>query len=434
LRRGTAIYGTAVAEFPLDSQHIDIELKIANLLCAACFTFGALMMLFFVSLPELGFIRGRELEPGSAQNGLDPGHQRETISACGKIEPIAIPFANPDGVFPDRNERLQRPKWFFQGFSASALSQFLNSCELRPAEKKLLLDKKFWNVSSNGCWITPSEKVVYSLSPQSRQRIYSVLAKAPANYPQYFAFSFPLNSFDAKFKESGLPGEQLEKIRRLTYTNAGQLCFADLQVAETLLKPSEFNDLVQTLCAVPAYMLRLHITPESDIDALVKYWGKGGREKLIAPLLSSMARVPGGTALNISYLLPPFARLRLYTYPDAWDDPTALRQDCIFTSLNFFNATPDTNYLDQACRERVLNSDYAMINDDPCFGDLITVVGADDHVVHVCVYIADGFVFTKNGASHAQPWVLMKMPDMLMVYNALEKSRRILFLRHKEMG
>src|SRR5262249_33268144 len=189
---------------------------------------------------------------------------------------------------------------------------------------------------------------------------------------------------------------------------------------------------VQALCAVPAYLLRLRITPDSDVDGLVKYWGKGGRERFVAPLISSLARVPGGAELNISYLLPPFARLRLYTYPEAWDDPTAAEQDCIFTALNFFKATPDTNFLQQACRERVLNSEYAVIGDEPALGDLVVLVGADNHVVHASVYIAEGFVFTKNGANRAQPWVLMKMPDVLAVYNTQETSRHVVFLRHKE--
>jgi hypothetical protein len=370
---------------------------------------------------ELPPIRGREISA-----------PREKVPPCGKIKASAIPFADPNGVFPDRDERLRPAKWFFEGFSKTSLSAFINSCELTPAQKKSLLDKNSWIVATNGCAVTPVPQVVLSLAPQSRQKIYSVLARSSANYPQCFAFTFPLDGFDSKFKESGLPAAKLEKIRSLTYTNAGELCFADLQAAETVLQPSEFNELVQTLCAVPVYLLKLRVTPESDVDSLVKYWGKGGREKFVAPLISSVARVPGGATINISYLLPPFARLRLYTYPDEWNDPTISAQDCIFTSLNFFKTTPDTNYLDQAYREKTLNTEYAPIEDDPSFGDLVALVGADGHIVHVCVYIAEGFVFTKNGSNRAQPWVLMKMPDMMLVYNALEKSRRIVFLRQKQ--
>jgi len=36
--------------------------------------------------------------------------------------------------------------------------------------------------------------------------------------------------------------------------------------------------------------------------------------------------------------------------------------------------------------------------------------------IHMCVYIADDVVFTKNGASLVAPWTLMKLPEMLKVY------------------
>jgi len=259
-----------------------------------------------------------------------------------------------------------------------------------------------------------------------------MLAKNAANYSQHYPFRFSLEGFDEKFKASKLPPDQVERIRSLTYTNLGYLCFSDLQAAEAALKPSEFNDLTETLCAVPAYLLRLQLNKDSDINGLVKYWGKGGREKLIAPFLSSLARLPGGGAINISYLLPPFPRLRLYTYPDAWNDLTVARQDCLFTALNFFNETPDWSLLDQTCREKIWSSEYERISDEACLGDLISLLDAHDCAFHTCVYIADGFVFTKNGINTRQPWVLMKITDMLAIYDSIEKPRGIVFLRRRE--
>ena len=129
----------------------------------------------------------------------------------------------------------------------------------------------------------------------------------------------------------------MDKIIRLTYTNSGRICFTDLHTAREVLTPDGFEELTETLYEIPAFTLRLHVTPSTDVKALVNYWGKGAREKRIKPLLTALAKVPGGSAISVSYLLPPFARLRLYTYPDAWDDPTASSQDCFFTSMNFFN-------------------------------------------------------------------------------------------------
>ena len=51
--------------------------------------------------------------------------------------------------------------------------------------------------------------------------------------------------------------------------------------------------------------------------------------------------------------------------------------------------------------------------------------------IHVCVYIAENFVFTKNGVNPGQPWVLMRLPDILPPYFGPNKPGRILCLRHR---
>jgi hypothetical protein len=76
-------------------------------------------------------------------------------------------------------------------------------------------------------------------------------------------------------------------------------------------------------------------------------------------------------------LLPPFARLRLYTYPDAWKDATVTNQDCFYSSLNFFNETEDTNFLNSAYIQKVLDSEYVPISDNPSFGDLLVLMNSE---------------------------------------------------------
>ena len=95
--------------------------------------------------------------------------------------------------------------------------------------------------------------------------------------------------------------------------------------------------------------------------------------------------------------------MRLYTYPEAWTDPTITVQDCLFTAMNFFNEPPDTHFLDRAYSRKVLESDYEPIPDGPAFGDLVALFNQQDNAVHACVYIADDFVFTKNGTNAEQP-------------------------------
>ena len=409
-----------------------LDAQRSRLLCAASFIVGAA-----VALLTLGLTRSLTHRPTSVSTFggqlPPPGGQPAGIPPSGRIEAVEVPLANADGAFPDRAQRLANTRWLFDNISPNRLARFFSSCGLRPAEQRMLLDKATWQIRSNDIAVFPSEQLIWSLSPQSRAQIYEVLSKNPENFPQCFPFRFPSDTFEHRFANSDLPVSDIEKIRRLTYTNSGYICFTDLEAVKTVFKDEEFKDLIETLYQMPTYILRLRVSPDSDVEALVKYWGRGGRERIISPLLNSLAKVPGGSGLNIAYFLPPFARLRLYTYPYSWNDRSMSRQDCFFTSMNFFNATPDTNFLDRAYTARVLASDYIRIQQAPCFGDVVALSNANGEIFHTCVYVADDFVFTKNGADAEQPWVLMKLPDMLMLYYPIDRSGHLSFLRRKDM-
>ena len=323
-----------------------------------------------------------------------PPAESAKVEPWGRIEAFQMPFANPNGVYTDSDARRQRPKWFFENASERSVVRFLESCDLPRLHKKVLLDKRYWNVSSNGCTITPPGQLIWFLTPQSREQIYTVLGKWPENYPQALPFHFSDEGFDLRLRHSGLPSSTRRMIERLTYKKWGELCFSDLDAAEELLAPAEFQSLLEALYAIPAYALRLHVTPDSDVAALVRYWGKGGREKRIAPLLTALAKVPGGESINVASLLPPFAQSRLYTYPDAWQDATATAAT-VHSLLNFFTETEDTNFLNPAYIQKVLDSQYAPISDNPSFGDLLVLMNAEVKPVHLCVYIADNYVFTS---------------------------------------
>lgn len=143
-----------------------------------------------------------------------------------------------------------------------------------------------------------------------------------------------------------------------------------------------------------------------------------------------MSRVPEGATINLSYFLPPFARLRLYTYPNP-RDTNVVHEDCFWSAMNFFNATPDDRFFDPEDIQKVLRSDYARVPDGTKrFGDVLLLLGKNNQALHMCVYLADDVEFTKNGANMQQPWVLMKLPEMLGEYQT-EKPFEIITYRRK---
>lgn len=352
----------------------------------------------------------------------------------GELEVLPIPLANSDELFTDRGERLRPPQWIFDNHDDAALEALVRSCELTEAQRAMLLDRAHWRPATNGWTITPPDELVIEMSSAARAQLYSVLGHNPANYVQRYPFRMDLDGFDSRFAASGLTPESLAVVQRLTYTNSGYLCLTDLHALSGVLTASDFDRVIDALYHIPACRLRLRVTPESDIAALVRYWGKGGREKFIRPLLESLSRVPGGTSVSVSMLLPPTARLRLYTYPGSWsDEPETMREDCFWTSLNFFRDPPDDRFFDAAHNRAVLLSEYELVRGRPVYGDLIVLGDAAGNALHMCVYLADEFVFTKNGMNHLQPWVIMKIPDM-MTYFPSEEPLRLVCFRAKERG
>jgi len=100
-----------------------------------------------------------------------------------------------------------------------------------------------------------------------------------------------------------------------------------------------------------------------------------------------------------------------------------------FTAINFFNDAPDTNLFDHTYAKTILDNEFLPASGQPTYGDLVAVSGHSGAVIHLCVYIAKDFVFTKNGLDCAQPGVLMRMTDMLRCYCVPAMPRRVILFR-----
>lgn len=397
-------------------------------LCGAITTF-----LLSVAAVAIGLYQFRnELLRDVPAQRSKPGTEIHT-GAWGQLEALRIPLINPNAEPPDAERRFGAPQWFFEGICEQQLTNFFNSCSLTEVQRTALLDRHNWTITTNGCTVAPPPSLVRSLSSAARQSIYAVLAKSAANFPQCHPFRFPIDGFERCLAASGISSASIAVLKPLTYREGASLCFSDLQAAKELLSSAAFQQLVETLYEVPVYRLRLRVEPQSDIDALVHYWGVGGRSNLIRPLLTSLTRVPEGTTVSILHLLPSFPAMRLYTFPTGWNDAETSAQDCFFTALNFFNDKPDTNFHSFQHVQRVLASEYSSVGTNTLYGDLVLLLDPAGNAMHAAVYIADDFVFTKNGVSPSQPWALMKMSEMLLLYYGAGSPGHMLILRRNDL-
>jgi hypothetical protein len=178
----------------------------------------------------------------------------------------------------------------------------------------------------------------------------------------------------------------------------------------TLEERRRFAQMVHRKVTVLA---KLVIDESSDIDAMVAYWDYPGRPKGLRSLLESVSRVEGGGELDISHMLPPFARERLYTFPRPSEENPAARHDCVWTSLNFFSEIPDDRFTDPQVAHQIMARDYVRV-DQPAMGDIVVLTDPRAQSVHFAVHLADDLYFTKNGSDRMQPW--MTLDDLLSFY------------------
>lgn len=311
------------------------------------------------------------------------------------------------------------PTWFFKGYTPEAYRQLLASAGLTPSQREALAAAAVWDAKNTEVSVKPDDDLVRSLSPESRAALYGALSLFPQNVFQNEPFRFRADLANEWFANSGVPQEVVDRVFRLTYRRGKTLLFSDPHlVVPTVASAPEQIRLLKTMARQSTLMVQVHITEKSDIDALVNYWSAvEGRAKDIRPILESIAKVPGGYDVDISHLLPRFARKRVYTYPSYSGDKGEVLYDCHWNSMNFFNDPPDDRFSDPATVIRALETDYTQVIDDFRFGDVVLFMRSNTQAIHSAVYIADNIVFTKNGPNLHSPWILMQLETLVSHYS-----------------
>jgi hypothetical protein len=221
------------------------------------------------------------------------------------------------------------------------------------------------------------------------------------------------------FGGSGLSPETIQRFNQLAVRDGNYTILAGLPclLAHTA-RYDEKVRLLKALTRVKTMLLRLHVTPQSDVSALAGYWGKACWNTDVKAILDSLNRVQGGAYLDIVELLPPLPTSLLYTYPIP-DNPlngAPVRRDCHWSSLNFFRDPPE-NRLDQdAYMVDTIRRDYFPVT-EPRFGDVLVLTNPAGQGIHSAVYIADDVYYTKNGPGSIDPWQLATHAQLIGQYS-----------------
>jgi hypothetical protein len=338
--------------------------------------------------------------------------------AWGKMEyhPLQIDLPDEFVLVPPPNQPPVR--WCFHGFSKDQAIEFIKSSSISP-QQQAMLEKAVWQTGPNGIVVEPGDELILSLAPDARAAIYARLNEFGENSQQIEPVCFEKGRVDERLKESGLSAPSVALLKSLLYPRGPSLLlFTDFDTALRHLPNDQERRLFANAVSRKKTLLAvLSIGPDANVDAIVDYWGVGGRKKDVGPLLRALQR-EGESKINIVCLLPQFGREHLYTYPlSTIGAGPELKQDCFWSAMNFFNDPPDNRVNDRDHLRELLKNDYAQIAEPTQLGDLIFLMTTNKSIVHAAVHVADDIVFTKNGDPFTQPWILMRKDDMMQTYD-----------------
>lgn len=355
--------------------------------------------------------------PPTPSLALGTPPQLGKLGPWGQLEYSRIVVEPPEDFIPNFYTQPQPLRWVFKDMGEAQLEALWQRAGLTSEQRKSLLAARRHPIT-NGIMLEPDSALILSLSPEARAVVYEVLAAWPENPVQHDPFRSRREAVDDWFESHALPEEIVSLTRRLLYPRNGNMLFSDHDIVlPRLSSAAQRVVFVKALSRKSTFLVNLRIAPGADVEALTRYWGRGRRSKDVGPLLRSLAQRPGGGSVDIAHLLPPLARTLLYTYPLPSENPVDLAHDCHWTSFNFYNERPDERLADMAFVERVIQNDYYQTTDAPALGDVIILVDQHGKGVHSCIYLADDFVFTKNGAAFSVPWLLGRLETVVSFYS-----------------
>jgi hypothetical protein len=354
----------------------------------------------------------------------------ETNPPWGELVKLDLEVEQPEEyvAFEPISNRIVR--WFFPGQNPAQVRTLFQTAGLNSQQIESALATS--STSPSETIITPTPELINSLSPEMRRHLYTELAQTDSNRYMRFPYCFMTNRAEEFFAKSGVAPEVVAAVDRLTYERNGNFYFSDVETVMNYIPSNEARLLFfKTLSRSSVVMARLRVRPETDVDKLVAYWSgsKFVRQKDLKPLLESLQRRDEGGTVSLLYLLPPFARERLYTspLPSNQGDPN---MDCHWTAMNFFNSEPDFQFSDLSYTAAYVKTNYYPVAQPTSYGDIVFLLDQNGNAIHSAVYIADDIVFTKNGNNYAQPWVLMRLPNLLALYSVTD-TPRVACYRHK---
>ena len=370
-------------------------------------------VLLLVGLLVLVF-RGRENLPGFSKPSetVSPESVKLKPGPWGDVEYVPITIDAPEELLGVKKVEEAKVEWFFKGFSRESLGKFLDHLGVSSGQRNQLLDPRVLSNAPDGLTMAPPREAILALSPAALDGIYRTLGPSKVNESSKWEF---LSSYLDKFRINGVSEETEALVRKFSIVNGKFLiCYCMPFVFSGVQAYPEKVALAKALTQQKTMLLKLHVSPQTDINSLAAYWGKAFWTTDVKAILESLKELPHGGTMDVIELLPPIPTSLLYTYPIP---PSTLHgsfisKNCTWTAFNFFRDPPDSNYSNPYYVMKKIESEYFPVNSDPRYGDVVLFLTPDDFLVHAAVFVADDIVYSKNGDNTNHPWIFTRISDL----------------------
>jgi len=362
---------------------------------------------------------------------------QESSGPWGSLQSYPVLIAAPDSILDDFPVPSAVTVWTFVGLAAPDVAALIDLPGLPETVRDELLDRRRWQMGADDrIQVFPSPAAVRTLPPDVRAGIYNVLARWEENEFQHSPYYVPDEDVRGWMKGAGLRTELVDLVARTSYPVGNSLCFSDLPLVVSITTShAEARSVLKALSRTQTAILRLRLDTTSDIESIRSYWSSGDvNAKDFLPLLESVATNPLINHLDVVHVLPPNVRRLLYTFPRPAMAVAGRYPDCHWTSLNFFNERTEPRLADVAGATMFARENYRVGEPPHAFGDVLFMTDSQANAIHSCVYLADDYVFTKNGANVVSPWVIMKLDDVRDRYSRHGPVNVVIYRRVRQAG
>jgi hypothetical protein len=385
--------------------------------------------------PKSPLKNAREASLSAKDAGAEEPLQQCNPGPWGKLQYSYFFLEAPDHLLATVPVPNSSTRWFFPGANLDSLRALFDRARLPAEMQNRLLDPKRMLSEASALTLFPAAADLDAMAPEMRTVIYPELAKFASNEYYQNPVYFPGGGVEEWLRDAKLRPELQAVIRKMSYPLGRVQAFSDVgALLQRAQSDAEARRIVKVTTRSRCLMAHLRIDPGDDAKALANYWSANEENSDILPLLESAAeRSCCSTELDVTHLLPPLARRWAYTYPGLFYARQGRLPDCHWTTLNFFNITPQQYYRDtRLASQRVIEA-YTPIAAPYRFGDALLFLDSHGNAVHSCVFIADDIVFTKDGENILQPWSLQKLDGVKQIY-LREDSWRVQGYRPKTVA